>query len=156
MKNFLIIFILISIVSCEDNVLLKDTIIDKDLILELVNKVRINGCNCGDEEMSSVHIVIWDNKLEEAAKINTDHMYNYNDYNHTWSDGTTLTDRYKMVGFNTWKGSGENIAYGKTIEQVFQFWLDKPGHCKNIMHKNHKRIGVARTGNFWSMNFISE
>jgi uncharacterized protein YkwD len=40
-----------------------------------------------------------------------------------------------------------------TEKQVVDAWLKSPGHCKNIMNKNYKEMGVARVGTYWTQTF---
>lgn len=48
----------------------------------------------------------------------------------------------------------ENIAWGyRTGEDVLQGWLNSPGHRANILSPNVSHIGVARVGNYWTMDF---
>ena len=72
---------------------------------------------------------------------------------HTSGGNTTAGDRIKAAGYN-WRTYGENIAMGQTTEQiVMNSWLESEGHCKNIMNKNFKDIGVGRSGNYWTQVF---
>ena len=49
---------------------------------------------------------------------------------------------------------GENIATGyRTEKEVVKGWIASPGHCKNIMSKLYKEMGVARYGNYWTQEF---
>jgi uncharacterized protein YkwD len=36
---------------------------------------------------------------------------------------------------------------------VVDNWLKSPGHCKNIMNKAFKEVGVGRVGDYWTQNF---
>jgi uncharacterized protein YkwD len=168
MKNLLKITLILSIflISCQKEEIVSDeNYVDKELILKLVNDVRESGCNCGDEFMPPVDPVEWDDRLEEAARLNSAYLhYCYDEttdgancFSHTWRDGTTVTDRYKMAGYKTWRGYGENISLGpRTEEQAIQSWLHSPCHCRNIMSKHHEKMGVAKNNRFWSMNFITD
>ena len=52
---------------------------------------------------------------------------------------------------------GENIATGYTSErEVVDAWIKSPGHCKNIMNKAYKEMGVARVGNYWTQEMASK
>jgi uncharacterized protein YkwD len=52
---------------------------------------------------------------------------------------------------------GENIAFGQRSErEVMQGWLSSPGHCKNIMSKTFKEMGVSRVGDYWTQVFATK
>ena len=52
------------------------------------------------------------------------------------------------------KYKGENIAMGQTsCAQVSQAWFKSPGHKKNMLKKQYKKVGIAgyehNGGNYW-------
>lgn len=49
---------------------------------------------------------------------------------------------------------GENIAAGhRSIGQVMEGWVRSESHCKNIMNRNYKEIGVAESNLYWVQDF---
>jgi len=49
---------------------------------------------------------------------------------------------------------GENIGMGyKNEKEMVEGWLKSPGHCKNIMNKGYKEMGVAKVGSYWTQTF---
>jgi uncharacterized protein YkwD len=130
--------------------------LNRDTLLGLVNKARTSGCNCGTEKLLPVGKVEWNDKLEKAARLNSDYMFQFNTLTHIWSDGTDPGDRITSMGFQ-WKTYGENAAHGcnMTERSVIQGWLNSSGHCKNIMNGSFKFMGVARTGDYWTQVFTN-
>ena len=122
-------------------------------MLQMINKVRAEGCKCGTEQMPPVPAVTWNSKLEAAAKQHSDYMYTTGNFSHTQSNGSTAGTRVKSAGYN-WRFVAENIAAGQTTTaQVMDSWLKSPNHCKNIMSAGAKEIGAARSGNYWTQVF---
>lgn len=127
--------------------------IDKTVMLSLVNEARAQGCKCGTTSMPPVPALTWNDLLAKAAYNHSKDMKRNNYFSHTNMEGKSPGDRMNAVGYN-WKAYGENIAQGQTTEQiVMDSWLQSEGHCKNIMNKNFKDIGVGRSGNYWTQVF---
>ena len=125
--------------------------IDKNLLLQLVNKARSTGCQCGETWYPKTSAVTWNNQLESAASEHSMDMYRKKYFSHNAPDGSNAGDRIKKAGYK-WKLYGENIATGQTSEeQVVGGWLKSPGHCKNIMNNTFTEIGAGREGNLWTM-----
>lgn len=162
MKNIisilLTIFFIFSCTKEDETPKIEQFEINEELILNLVNDLRTTGCNCGDTYMPPVDEVVWDERLESAARLNTEHFYKTGLLQHVWDDGTSVADRYKKVGIDNWVALGENIAYSKCgdEEHVFRLWTDSPSHCKVMMSSKLQKMGVANTDIYWSMNFITE
>lgn len=131
------------------------TSVNKTLMLRLVNSVREKGCRCGDTYYPPVPPVVWDDRLEEAAQNHSNDMFQKNYFSHVEADGSNGGVRLQRAGYD-WKAYGENVGMGyKTEREVVEGWLKSPGHCKNIMNKLYKEMGVARAGNYWTQDFGS-
>lgn len=66
--------------------------------------------------------------------------------------GTVLTEN--NVSF---KGSGENIAWGQTTpQQVMEGWLNSPGHRANILNPKFTSIGVGHYQNSKGVNYWTQ
>lgn len=125
-------------------------------MLDLINDVRSKGCTCGTTEMPAVEALSWNDLLGKAAYGHSSDMNANNYFSHTGLDGSSPGDRITAQGYK-WTAYGENIASGQTTEQiVMDSWLHSEGHCKNIMSKSFKEIGVGRSGNFWTQAFGSK
>ena len=129
--------------------------IDKELLLDLVNDVRTNGCFCGADYYLPVEPVSWNDTLEDVAKEHSNDMYFKRFFNHIGSDGSNPGERLSRHGYR-WSGVGENLAMNyKTEEKVFYGWMGSYGHCKNIMNARYRNIGIAHTGYYWTMVLAS-
>lgn len=124
-------------------------------ILKLVNEVRAKGCNCGNEYMPPVKPLRWNNRLEDAAKTQSDYMQRVRRMTHTGNRGSSPGSRATKAGYK-WSFIAENIAAGQlTPKQVVNGWLGSVGHCKNIMNRNATEMGAAKTGKYWTQVFAS-
>ena len=132
----------------------EESAVDKELVLQLINAYRASGCDCGSEGyFAPATAVVWNDTLEQAAKVHSTDMYTNKNFSHTGSDGSSMTDRVKRLGYN-WALCGENIGQGhKNEEQVIKGWINSPGHCSNIMYPTFKEIGMAKTGDYWTLVF---
>lgn len=130
-------------------------IVDKQLVLGLINEARKKGCYCGDTYAPPVNAIVWSNSLELAAKNHSEDM-NVNAFmSHSSSNGAKTGDRIKEVGYK-FSSFGENLAVGITTEElVVDAWLKSESHCKIIMGNRFKEMGVATSGSFWSQVFAS-
>ena len=127
--------------------------VNRSVLLQLVNEVRQKGCQCGDTYYYPTTKVSWNSQLELAAYNHSSDMYQNQYFSHTSQDGSNAGARIDRTGYN-WMAYGENIATGYTTEQqVMDAWIKSPGHCKNIMNKAYKEMGVARVGNYWTQEF---
>jgi uncharacterized protein YkwD len=96
-------------------------------------------------------------KLCESAAIHARDMAKRQMLDHQGSDGSTVLDRVKRVGY-IYLRVGENIANGqKTVDQVMDTWMKSPGHRANILG-DYTEMGAARVEddegtNYWCVNF---
>lgn len=130
--------------------------VNRTRMLQLVNDVRKKGCQCGDTYYYPAPPVTWNTQLEEAAYSHTTDMSKNKFFGHNAPDGSRGGNRLERVGYK-WKTYGENIGQGyKTEKEMLAGWLASPGHCKNIMNKSFKEMGVARVGTLWTQEFGSK
>ena len=147
--------------SIEDSVNTDKTIaapasLNKALMLQIVNDVRKEGCRCGDTYYNPVAALTWNDQLEAAAYKHSEDMYKKDYFSHIAADGSNGGVRIQKEGYN-WLTYGENIAMGpKTEREVVNGWLKSPGHCKNIMNRNFKEMGVAKAGTYWTQEFAAK
>ena len=126
--------------------------------LTRVNNVRKSGCKCGRFYMPPVEPLSWNGLLESSAFAHAQDMHRRRYFAHTSLSGKTIKNRleeagYTLTGMRSY-AFGENIALGqKSIDQVMKSWLKSEGHCKNIMNKNFKEIGVAQNNFYWVQDF---
>lgn len=130
--------------------------INKTLLLQLVNNVRKQGCQCGNTWYPAAPALSWNSQLEQAALQHSNDMYANNYFAHAAQDGSKAGDRIDRIGYR-WRTYGENIAFGYRSErEVVKGWLISPGHCKNIMSNSFKEMGVARVGDYWTQVFATK
>jgi len=119
-------------------------------VIELVNQERArNGLG-----------PVWENgALTGAAESYALDMATADFFSHTGLDGSTLTSRAGVAGYTGWTWLGENIAAGQsTADQVFQAWMNSPGHRANILSSKAREIGIghaltatSRYRHYWAM-----
>lgn len=129
--------------------------VDKELILEEINKARAKSCKCGDQRFKGAPPLAWDERLEQAARLHAEDMMKNDFFSHTDSKGTAPAERVTNAGFE-WRMVGENIAKGELDEvEVIQGWLNSPNHCKNIMEPGftHVAVAVSSDGLYWVQVF---
>ena len=162
---FLIPVLFAILSSCTKGELVKDSpaenpvsvesTVNKTVLLELVNNVRKTGCQCGDTYYPAAPAIAWNNLLEVASLAHATDMFQNKYFAHTAPDGSNAGIRIERAGYK-WTSYGENIASGhKNETEVVNGWIASPGHCKNIMNKSYKEMGVARVGNIWTQEFGS-
>lgn len=126
--------------------------------LHRINLIRTSGCNCGKSYMPPVPPLSWNKILEIAALEHAKDMAKNRYFSHNSLSGKTVKQRiedngYKASGMRLYY-VGENIAMGqRSVEQVMQSWIKSEGHCKNMMSKNFKEIGVAQNKLYWVQDF---
>jgi len=129
--------------------------VNKVKLLQLINDVRKKGCTCGDSFYNAAPALGWNDQLEKAAFNHSSDMSSKNYFSHDSPSGTTPGDRIKTSGY-TWTAYAENIGFGySTEETMVKGWLKSPGHCRNIMGKNFREIGVAKVNDYWTADFAS-
>lgn len=130
--------------------------VNRSQLLQLVNEVRQRGCRCGDTYYYPVAAVTWNSQLEAAAYTHSSDMYQHQYFSHRAPDGSRGGSRIEQAGYN-WTAYGENIGTGYTTErEVVDAWIKSPSHCKNLMNKAYKEMGVARVGNFWTQELAAK
>jgi uncharacterized protein YkwD len=130
--------------------------VNKTLMLQLVNDARKKGCQCGDTYYPPAPAISWNDQLEKAALTHSRDMAQNNYFSHTSPNGDKAGQRISQAGYR-WLAYGENIAMGyNTEKEVVAGWIKSPGHCKNIMNKNYKEMGVAKAGTYWTQAFGSK
>ena len=96
-------------------------------------------------------LLTWSNELQEIAKIHSTYMDKTGIFSHAWEDGTSVTDRAKMIGYE-YRGIGENIAKGNhTAKSVIDSWMKSAGHRANIMEPRFNNVGMSNVGDYWVM-----
>lgn len=129
-------------------------------VLTLVNKKRAAGATCGGTAYPPAPALTLDTRLRCAARKHAKDMGVKNFFSHTGSDGSTPWARIKKAGY-AYTQAAENIAWGYAAPaDVVKGWMASTDHCKNIMKKGLKHVGVgfyaapsSTYKNLWSQSF---
>ena len=123
-----------SLMTCEDNL---------SEVLALINQLRVESQTCGDTSYPAVAEVTWSSTLTLAASEHSNNMANYNFFDHTGLDGSTVGTRVTAQGY-TWSRVSENIAGDQiSAQEVVDGWMSSEGHCINIMNSDVTEMGLA-------------
>lgn len=136
----------------------------EDEVLELVNRHRFTGANCGGQGFGSVPPLEADEVLRGTARAHSADMAHRAFEGHVNPDGEDPFDRMAAAGFNGADPWGENVAAGyPTAEEVVAGWMSSPGHCANIMEPAFAVLGVGYFDygdddasvlrHYWTQNF---
>jgi uncharacterized protein YkwD len=123
--------------------------------LELVNVTRSKARNCGGIAYPAVPAVVWNSKLEAAARTFNQDMISAQFFDHIGPNGSTPGSRVQAQGYG-YTVLGENIALGSagssldTVSGAVQAWLLSSGHCKNIMNADFTEMGLVGTPGKWN------
>lgn len=156
-KRYLVLLIIYSLlsISCKKEIE-KPAPVAEDLsvsMLEKVNRLRRNGCNCGATYMPPVPPLQWNKHLELAAQHHADDMFHNNYFDHISPNGDNPIQRAEQAGY---QGSYvmENIGKGyTTVDAVMVAWQHSESHCLAMMDSLHTIMGAARSGNYWVQEF---
>jgi len=108
--------------------------ISRSVLVSLTNQTR---------QSSGLYVLSENSKLNQAAYLKAQDMINYNYFAHTSPSGKSPWYFLETVGYN-YQHAGENLAIDFLDSgEVFQAWLNSPGHRANIINSNFKEIGMA-------------
>ena len=122
-------------------------------MLSLINNVRSQGRNCGNQFFPSAPPVTWNNTIANSTLVHSEDMaFVLEDLSHTGSDGSSAGSRLTSQGYN-WRAWGENIAFtggsSGTAASAVNLWVNSPGHCSNIMNPNYTEMGASTAFGFF-------
>lgn len=95
-------------------------------------------------------------ELSNVARTKSNDMAENNYFSHTSPTYGSPFDMMRQFGIS-YRTAGENIAKGQTTaQQVFDSWMNSPGHRANILNSSFTQIGVGYTSNgkYWTQMFI--
>ncbi len=126
---------------------------ERTQLLELINKQRASGCNCGSKKMPKTGALSYNSLLDASSLRHANDMDKKNFFSHTGSDKTSFSKRITEAGYS-WRFASENIAKGQlNALEVFQDWKKSPSHCENFMNGNYKELGLAHVKDIWVQDF---
>lgn len=119
-------------------------------VLDLVNDQRAQGCRCGNDYYPPVSPLRLNSHLMNAARLHSADMADRRRMEHQGSDGSSVGDRATAAGYR-WNRIGENIAWNqRSASEVFNGWINSPGHCRNIMQSAFTDMGLAVDDWYWT------
>lgn len=124
-----------------------------DEMMLAVNAVRSAGATCGGERFGPAPALIWDSRLEVAARRHSHDMAATDRFDHRGSDGLGTGDRVRRAGYD-WRVVGENIArYQQSVVEVVEDWVESPSHCRQLLDPRFVEIGAAEADGYWTQVF---
>ena len=146
-----LVFFFVFLIQNEDN-------LTKQSYLEEVNRIRMEGCTCGDKYFGPTTKVVWNETLEKTAIAHSIDMKTNNYFSHISKNGETPADRLKKNNYN-YSSYAENIfsasGYTPTTKAVVLAWKNSPSHCENIMNTMVTEMGVGIYKGYYTQLFGS-
>ena len=103
-------------------------------LLNLINKTR---------RQQGLKALTFSSNLTTAAQNHVQDLIDNNTLGHDGSDGSSVADRVLATGYD-YSSVGENVAAGREApEQVFQQWMDSPGHRDNMLAADYSEVGIG-------------
>ncbi len=119
-------------------------------ILDAANAMRAEARTCGDVHFDPAPPLVWDGRLERAARSHTADMSVHTHFDHVGTDGSTVGDRVSRAGYD-WQRVGENLARTDlAAEGIVALWAESPGHCANLMQPGFTEMGSAEASGYWT------
>ena len=124
-----------------------------DAMLTAVNEVRAQGATCGGEWHAPAQPLVWDARLEAAARHHSADMAQHSHFGHRGTDGAQTGDRVRRAGYD-WRIVGENLArHQVSVRQAIGDWLESAPHCRQLMAPDMLEIGAAEVDGYWTQVF---
>lgn len=130
-------------------------------VLRLTNKARSKSRKCGSKRMKKAKKVRWDSTLAATANTHSTDMATRDYFSHHTPDGVSPFQRMRAAGYD-YRAAGENIAAGTKLSSpkaVVRAWLKSPAHCRVLMNRKYRELGVGRVEGagkwtvYWTQNF---
>lgn len=101
--------------------------------------------------------LIWNENMAKVARLHSSNMAKFKFFSHRGLDGRQVDGRADSLGFNKWKGIGENIAYNRGFANPVEFtvkqWMLSDSHRENLLDKRWKEsavgIAIAEDGTYY-------
>ncbi len=130
-------------------------------VLRLTNKARSHSRKCGGKRMKKAKPLRWNPTLAATANAHSADMATRDYFSHYAPGGVSPFQRIRAAGYR-YRAAGENIAAGRSLsspEAVVRAWLKSPAHCRVLMNRSYKDLGVGRVEGagkwtvYWTQNF---
>jgi uncharacterized protein YkwD len=122
----------------------------QDRVLQLVNGARAQA---GLAPLAN------NAALTSAAQSYSALMASTGCFGHTCGPVPDFSQRVTQAGYTGWTTLGENVAAGAaTADEVFNTWMNSPGHRANILNASYRDSGVGMAtggpyGIYWTQEF---
>jgi uncharacterized protein YkwD len=125
---------------------------EREQVVNAVNKVRKEGCKCGNRYYQPVDEVSWNDTLYTSASAYALLMDQKKFFAHVGPDGKDIGERVEKYGYN-WKFIGENLGRGQSdIYELITDWKKSFTHCKLLMDPRFTEMGLASYGGYWVLH----
>ncbi|BDS07173.1 hypothetical protein NT6N_22130 [Oceaniferula spumae] len=100
-------------------------------------------------------LLVIDPRLMRAAQEHSEAMNRHNELTHQTRGERDFQKRLMKQGYpQSW--CAENIAQAPNAELTHRLWTESPGHLKNLLGKKYTRVGIGRSGQYWTANYAAE
>lgn len=123
--------------------LIKDFITDKTNLLSEVYPAIITSLTNQGRNENNIPTLKYNLVLEKAARNKVNDMIAHSYFAHYGPGGKKPWDWIREAGYQ-YEYAGENLAinYSDSVD-VYNAWMNSPGHKANILNNNYTEIGVA-------------
>ena len=128
-------------------------------VLRLTNAARSQKRKCGGKRMKRARALAWSPALASSANTHSADMATNDFFSHNSRSGASPFDRMRAAGYRH-RPVGENLAAGlRRPAAVMKAWLRSPGHCRAIMDRRTREIGIGRVAGsgkgsvYWTVDF---
>ena len=130
-------------------------------VLRLTNAARSKSRKCGGKRMKRAKPLRWNSTLAATASDHSADMATRDYFSHYAPGGVSPFQRMRAAGYR-YRAAGENIAAGRSLsspEAVVRAWLKSPAHCRVLMNRKYRELGVGRVEGagkwtvYWTQNF---
>ncbi len=99
--------------------------------------------------------LVWDDRLAAVARSHSADMARRGFFSHTNPEGRDPFDRLRAAGVR-YRAAAENIAEGQaTGREVYQGWIESPGHRRNIENPVYRRFGIGLYQRRWTLLLLA-
>lgn len=112
-------------------------------VVQQVNIARSTGRYCGVVYYGPAKPLKSNRKLTYSSRKHAKSMANKDYFSHTSRNGRSPFKRIRQAGYN-YRAAGENIGAGqKGARAIVQSWINSPSHCKVLMSKRYRDVGIG-------------
>lgn len=118
-----------------------------------LNKIRTQGCYCGDDYKNKANALTWSDTLAQAALIHANYLSATGKFSHAQKNIKYKTPllRVQSVKYSP-STVGENIFKGEGgPQEIIDAWYKSQTHCDNLMYPAFTQVGIAKVNNYWVM-----